>query len=101
MKKPLHYFLANLFVFIGFSINAILLREINPIDNSRVALSPEIMIITALIGGLLGIAFIGFDIKFLSRISFIRNFITIKNTPECISVGSQFIYLTSSLGCCL
>lgn len=89
-----HYitFLANLFVFIGFSINAILLREINPIDNSRVALSPEIIIITTLIGGLLGIAFIGFDIKFFIKDFFYQKFHYDKKYTR-MYIGGISVYL--------
>ncbi|QMT98356.1 DUF5453 family protein [Mycoplasma tullyi] len=89
-----HYitFLANLFVFLGFSTNAILIRELNPIDNSRVLFSPEIMIITALIGGLLGIAFIGFDIKFFVKDFFYQKFHYDKKFTK-MYIGGISVYL--------
>ncbi|WP_027122039.1 DUF5453 family protein [[Mycoplasma] imitans] len=89
-----HYitFLANLFVFIGFSINAILLREINPINNNRVQLNPEVMIITSLIGSLIGIAFIGLDIKFFIKDFFYQKFHYDKKYTR-MYIGGISVYL--------
>ncbi|UTS70619.1 DUF5453 family protein [Mycoplasma bradburyae] len=64
-----HYitFLANIFIFLGFIVNVLIIKIIDPINNQTTSIKPELMIIIALIGGLIGVSFIALDIKYFSK----------------------------------